>query len=66
MGYLLAGGFALGTAIACLVAFFLNRFKKFDAKVLGAVVSIIAGGVVTAFLGVDKGMRGWVIAADLL
>ena len=47
-------GFALGTAIACLVAFFLNRFDVFNAKVLGSVVSIIAGGVVTAFLSEGK------------
>jgi hypothetical protein len=48
------GGGALGVAIALLVAFFLNRFTEFNSKILGSVISIIAGGVVTAFLGADK------------
>src|ERR1700676_5677350 len=53
-GLVLFGGFLLGAAIACLAAFFLSRFTVFNAKVLGSVCSIIAGGVVTAFLGVGK------------
>jgi len=55
---LLAGAF-LGLAIACLVTFFLNRFEVFNAKVLASVVSVIAGAVVTAFLGFGK-TQAWV------
>ena len=51
---LFAGGATLGAAIACLVAFFLGRFTVFNSKVLGSVVSIVAGGVVTSFLGPGK------------
>lgn len=49
----------LGAAIAALVVFFVKRFTVFNAQVLGAVVSIVAGGVVTAFLGVGKA-TAWV------
>ena len=55
----LIGGAALGGSIAFLVAFFLNRFDVFNTKALGSVVSVIAGGVVTAFLGVSK-QASWV------
>src|SRR5271157_3777168 len=44
-------GMALGAAIGWIVIFFLHRFKVFNAQVLGAVVSVVAGGTVVTFLG---------------
>jgi hypothetical protein len=51
---LFGGGATLGAAMACLVAFFLGRFTVFNSKVLGSVVSVVAGGVVTSFLNVGR------------
>ena len=49
--FLTMGGGGLGVAIAWPVVYFLDRFDVFNAKVLGAVVSVIAGGTITTFLG---------------
>ena len=51
--FLLIGGFCLGVAIGWLVVHFIHRFEVFNAQVLTAVVSVVAGGTVTVFLGTN-------------
>lgn len=54
------GGGALGLAVGWLVVHFLQRFTVFDAKALAAVVGVVAGGVVSTFLGVSGVGEKWV------
>jgi hypothetical protein len=48
---IILGGGCLGIVVGWLVVYFLEQFPAFDAKSLGSVVFIIAGGAVTTFLG---------------
>lgn len=42
----IVGSVCLGIVMGWLVRYFLDRFEKFNAKVLGSVVSVIAGGAI--------------------
>lgn len=42
----IVGSLCLGIVMGWLVRYFLERFSQFNAKVLGSVVSVIAGGVI--------------------
>jgi len=44
------GAICLGIVVGWLIRYFLERFKRFDAKVLGTIVGIIVGGVISKFL----------------
>ena len=59
------GATCLGIVIGWLLRYFIRRFEKFNAAVFGSIVSIIAGGVVVAFLGADQEAR-WFYPIGLL
>jgi hypothetical protein len=47
----IVGSICLGIVMGWLVRYFLDRFDRFDAKILGSVVSVIAGGVMVHVFG---------------
>jgi uncharacterized membrane protein len=48
------GATCLGMVVGWLVRYFIRRFDKFNAQVLGSIVSILAGGAVVRFLEADR------------
>jgi hypothetical protein len=49
------GSVALGVFIAYLTWYFVSRYEKFTSEGLSAAVTVVAGGVVIAFL--DAGLK---------
>jgi hypothetical protein len=51
------GSTCMGLVIGWLIRYFIRRFKSFNTKALGSVVSIIAGGAIVHFLQADSTAR---------
>lgn len=60
------GSLCLGVVLGWLVRYFLDRFKTFNTKVFGSVVSILCGGVVAKLLPDPFGYWGWFYPVGLL
>ena len=55
------GALCLGLVMGWLVRYFLDRFTQFNAKALGSVASVLAGGVILKLL-----IRSGMLAGSIL
>jgi hypothetical protein len=52
------GVFCLGVFVACLAWFFIVRFRTYGAGALSAIITVVFGAVVLAFIEADAAGRG--------
>ena len=60
------GALCLGLVMGWLVRYFLDRFTQFNAKALGSVASVLAGGVILKLLPDPFRYAGWFYPVGLL